>query len=110
MTSLILLQAQPAQQSPMPTMIMFGLIAIVFYFFMLRPQAKKAREAKKFRDGLKKGDKVVTIGGAHGKVAEVADKTVLIELDSNVRVRFNKSAVAMDDTHQITEEVAKAAK
>lgn len=76
------------------------LIFVVMYFFMIRPQMKKQKEQKKFREAIKKGDKVVTIGGLHGRILEVDDKTVLIEADSNVKLRFDKSAVASntDDT------------
>jgi preprotein translocase subunit YajC len=89
-------------------LLMMSSLFVVFYFFMIRPQQKKAKEAKKFRESLQKGSKVVTIGGLHGKVVEVNDKTILIEADTNVRLRFEKSAVAMDSTQQLTEEVAKA--
>ena len=89
-------------------MIMMGLLFVVFYFFMIRPQQKKAKDAKKFREALQKGAKVVTIGGLHGTVVEVSDKTVLIQADSNVKLRFEKSAIAMDGTQQLTEEAAKA--
>jgi preprotein translocase subunit YajC len=87
---------------------MMTMLFVVFYFFMIRPQQKKAKEAKKFRESLQKGSKVVTIGGLHGKVVEVNDKTVLIEADTNVRLRFEKSAIAMDSTMQLSEETAKA--
>lgn len=87
---------------------MMGLLMVVFYFFMIRPQQKKAKEAKKFRESLQKGSKVVTIGGLHGKVAEVADTTILLEVDSNVRLRFEKSAIAMDNSQQLNEVTAKA--
>ena len=72
---------------------------MVFYFFMIRPQQKKAKDARKFRESLDKGARVVTIGGLHGKVVEVDEKTVLFEADSNVKLRFEKSAIAMDSTH-----------
>jgi preprotein translocase subunit YajC len=87
--------------------IMMGLLMVVFYFFMIRPQQKKAKDAKKFRESLQKGTKVVTIGGLHGKVVEVTDCTVLLEVDSNVRIRFEKSAIAMDSSQQLNETTAK---
>ncbi|MBK9075351.1 MAG: preprotein translocase subunit YajC [Flavobacteriales bacterium] len=87
---------------------MMGLLMVVFYFFMIRPQQKKAKDARKFRESIQKGTKVVTIGGLHGRVVEVSDKTVLLEVDTNVKLRFEKSALAMDNTMQLTEEVAKA--
>ena len=88
--------------------IMMGLMIVVFYFFMIRPQQKKTKDAKKFRETLQKGTKVITIGGLHGKVVEVSDKTVLIEAADGVKLRFEKSAIAMDNTMQLTEETAKA--
>lgn len=87
---------------------MMGLLMVVFYFFMIRPQQKKAKDAKKFRESLQKGTKVVTIGGLHGKVVEVAENTILLEVDSNVRLRFEKSAIAMDSSQQLNEVTAKA--
>lgn len=74
------------------------MMIIVFYFFMIRPQMKKAKEQKKFRDNLKKGDKIVTIGGLHGKVAEVQETTIILETESGIKLKFEKSAVSMDQT------------
>ena len=104
----IFLQNSPTEGNNWQFLAMMSLLFVVFYFFMIRPQQKKAKEAKKFRESLQKGSKVITIGGLHGKVVEVNDKTILIEADTNVRLRFEKSAVAMDSTMQITEEMAKA--
>ena len=66
---------------------LFGGIFVVFYFFMIRPQQKKAKEAKKFIDELKTGDKVVTIGGVHGTVVSIREKTLVVEIDSSKGVR-----------------------
>ena len=76
-------------------------MVIVFYFFMIRPQMKKQKDLKKFREGLKVGDKVVSIGGIHGKILEVTDTTVLIQSEGT-KLRLEKSAVsqAMEDTLQ----------
>ena len=104
----ILLQAAAQEQNPASFWIMMGLLMIVFYFFMIRPQQKKAKDARKFRESLQKGSKVVTIGGLHGKVLEIDEKTVLLEVDSNVKLRFEKSAIAMDNTMQLNEATAKA--
>lgn len=93
----------------MPTIIMMVLLFVVFYFFMIRPQQKKAKDARKFRESLQKGAKVVTIGGLHGKVVEVNEKTVLLEVSDGVKMRFEKSAVAMDNSMQLTEDTAKSA-
>ena len=103
----VLLQAQSAQQGGGYQMIiMMGLLFVVFYFFMIRPQQKKAKDARKFRESLQKGARVVTIGGLHGKIAEVSDKTVLIDAEG-VKLRFEKSAIAMDNSMQLNEETAK---
>lgn len=77
------------------------LIILVFYLFFIRPQMKKSKEQKKFRENLKKGDKVVTIGGLHGKIAEMDETTVTLEVGNQVRLTFEKSAIAMDTSAQI---------
>lgn len=97
------------QASGTSTIIMMVLLFAVFYFFMIRPQQKKARDARKFRENLQKGARVVTIGGLHGKVVEVNEKTVLLEVADGVKLRFEKSAVAMDNSMQLTEDTAKTA-
>ncbi len=72
------------------------LILLVFYFFFIMPQTKKNKAQKKFREALQKGDKVVTIGGIHGKVAEVKEKTVVLEITQNVKITIEKSALSVD--------------
>ena len=72
------------------------LIIIVFYFFMIRPQLKKQKEQKQFRESLSKGDKVVTIGGIHAKIAEVKESTVVLELANDFRITVEKSAISSD--------------
>jgi preprotein translocase subunit YajC len=79
-------------------LIVFGLIIVVFYFFMIRPQVKKQKDQKNFVGDLKKGDKVVTTAGMHGKIAEVADATFLIETEGGGKIRFNKSAISLEDS------------
>ena len=69
------------------------LLIVVFWLFFIRPQSKKAKEEQKYRDSLQKGDKVVTIGGFHGKVVEVKDTTVVISLAPNTEVEVEKSAL-----------------
>jgi preprotein translocase subunit YajC len=85
----------------MKSILMLGLMVLVFYFFMIRPQMKKQKELKKFREGLKAGDKIVSIGGIHGKILEVSDSTVLVQSEGT-KLRLEKSAVsqAMEDTLQ----------
>ncbi|MCC8425542.1 preprotein translocase subunit YajC [Mucilaginibacter sp. UR6-11] len=79
-------------------LIVFGLIIVVFYFFMIRPQIKKQKDQKNFVNDLKKGDKIITTAGMHGKIVEVADTTFLIETEGGHKVRFNKSAISLDDS------------
>ena len=92
----ILQAAQPAQGGGWPMWAMMALIFVVMWFFMIRPQRKQQKELQAFRDGLKKGDKVVTIGGIYGTVCEIKDTTVLIEVDNNVKVRVSKQALVKD--------------
>jgi preprotein translocase subunit YajC len=101
----LILQAAPSGSgtSSYSTLIFMVLIFVVFYFFMIRPQSKKAKQATTFREGIKKGDKIVTIGGMHGTVAEVGDTTFVIEVENGVRMRFEKSSVSMEATQAATE-------
>ena len=91
---------QAAAEAPkgggMQMWIMLALIFGVMWFFMIRPQRKQQKELQNFRDSLKKGDKVVTIGGIFGTVCEVKEDSVLIEVDNNVKIRVNKQAIVKD--------------
>lgn len=99
MLNLIFLQAAPAaqgaQQSSWSFWVMMIAIFVIFYFFMIRPQQKRQKEEKKFRDALTKGQNVVTIGGLHGKIAEVKETTVLLEVSHDVKIEVEKTAIAM---------------
>jgi preprotein translocase subunit YajC len=81
------------QPSPYSSLIFFAAIILIFYFFMIRPQMKKQKEMKNYREGLKKGDKVVTAGGIYGRIAEVNESTIMLEIDSNVKVKVDKGSV-----------------
>lgn len=81
-------------------------IILVFYFFMIRPQAKKAKETKKFRESLAKGMQVVTIGGIHGKILEVTDTNVLLDA-GGAKLRVEKAAISPDSTSGAQELEAK---
>ena len=70
------------------------LIVIIMYFFMIRPQSKKQKETQRMIDALKKGDKVVTIGGIHGTIAQTKEKTVVVKVDDNTKLEFNRTAIA----------------
>ena len=93
-----LLQTAPAQGGGMSMWIMLALIFVVMWFFMIRPQRKQQKELQNFRDALKKGDKVVTIGGIYGTVAEIKEDSVLIEVDNSVKIRVSKQALVKDFT------------
>ena len=84
----------------MQSLLMLGLMVLIFYLFMIRPQMKKQKELKNFRENLKAGDKVVTIGGIHGKILEVSDTTVLVQAEGT-KLRFDKSAIAQSSEDQI---------
>ncbi len=75
---------------------MFGLIFIVFYLFMIRPQMKKQKEQKKFRESLEKGTKIVTIGGLHGRIVGIQDATAIIEVEGGNKLKIEKSAIAKE--------------
>ena len=92
--------APAAQGSSWSMWIMLALIFVVMWFFMIRPQRKQQKELQNFRDSLKKGDKVVTIGGIYGTVCEIKEGTVLIEVDNNVKIRVSKQALVKDFTEQ----------
>ena len=89
----ILAQASPDGGGMIGTVVMFGLIFVIFYFMILRPQQKRAKERTKMLESIKKGDKIITSGGMHGKVINVDEKTILIEASDNVKLKFDRSAI-----------------
>lgn len=102
MNNIILLQAGQGQ-SALPTFIFMGAILLVMYFFMIRPQSKKAKEQKNFQEGLKKGDRVVTAGGIHGKVEKIGDTTVTLEVsNNNTKMTFEKSVISYENSKNLT--------
>ena len=97
-----ILQAAAGQQGGGWSMwIMLALIFVVMWFFMIRPQKKQQKELQNFRDALKKGDKVVTIGGIYGTVDELKDNSVLIIVDRDVKIRVSKQALVKDFTEPV---------
>ncbi|MBQ3814222.1 MAG: preprotein translocase subunit YajC [Bacteroidales bacterium] len=88
--------ADGQQPSAWPTIIMFGAIILVMWLFMIRPQRKQQKELQNFRSGLKKGDKVVTVGGIYGEIVEVSEKTCLIKVDGDVKLRVDKQGLVKD--------------
>ena len=79
----------------MPFLLMMGAMFIVMYFFMIRPQVKKQKKEVAYRSSLKKGDKIMTIGGIHGKVLDVKDTVVYIEVSTGIKLKVEKSAISM---------------
>ena len=97
----ILLQAAAQKGMDPMSYVLFGGVIVIFYFFMIRPQQKKAKDQKVFREGVKKGDAIVTIGGLHGKVFSVeSDDTLWIEVDRGYKLKFEKSAISMEATNK----------
>ena len=96
----VLLQAAGPNAGIMQMVLLGGMI-IVFYFFMIRPQSQKAKQAKEFQEKMQKGDKIVTIGGIHGKIADVQETTFLIEVEGGHKLKLEKSAVSMDSSTMI---------
>ena len=97
MNYLLMAQAAPgAEANPIMTFLPLVLIIVVFYFFMIRPQMKRQKELVTFRNSIAKGDKVVTTGGIYGKVIELKETTVLLQVDDNVKIRVDKAAIVKD--------------
>ncbi len=94
--------SQPGSESnPIMQFLPLILIVVVFYFFMIRPQTKKVKEQKNFIDEVKKGDRVVTIGGVHGKIAEVNEDTFLLEIEGGVKMKIDKTSVSLEASKRL---------
>ena len=94
MTNLVL-QAQQGGSS-MTFLIMMVAIFVIMWFFMIRPQQKKQKQMQDFRESLKRGDHIVTIGGIHGKIVDIQENTFTIEVEDGVKIKIDKAAVAVD--------------
>lgn len=101
------LQASSSQGSILMPIITFGLVFVIFYFFIIRPQNKKQKETEKMISAVKKGDKVITIGGVHGEVTSTKEQTVIIKVDENCKIEFSRSAIS---SVVVDEKAAKAEK
>ncbi len=88
----------PQQQSQLSFFLMIGLMFLVLWLFMWRPESKRRKQMEAFRKGLKKGDKIITAGGIYGVVKEVKETTLLIEVDGNVTLRVDRNMVVADTT------------
>jgi preprotein translocase subunit YajC len=96
MNSLLFVTLQQQQANPLMTFLPLVLIIVVFYFFMIRPQMKRQKELRKFQEAISKGDKVIIAGGIYGKVSEVKEEYVIVEIDENAKVKVIKSTIVRD--------------
>lgn len=94
--TIFLMQPQGDDANPIASLLPLVLIIAVFYFFMIRPQMKKQKEVRQFREGIKKGDKVLTVGGIYGKVNELKETTVILEIAEGVRIKVDKAGLVKD--------------
>ena len=88
----------PEGQNPFISFLPLLLIIFVFYFFMIRPQMKKQKELRSFRESLKKGDKIVTTGGIYGRINDISGQVVTIDVGNNMHIKVDKNAVLRDPT------------
>ncbi len=94
----LLMQPQGEEGNPYSMLIMMGALVVVFYFFMIRPQMKKRKDVQKFRTEMKQGDKIMTIGGIHGKVNAIKEDAVIIEVENGNLLKIDKNAIIKDST------------
>lgn len=106
-----MLQTAAGSGNLLITVLPFVLIFVIFYFFIIRPQNKKQKETERMISALKKGDKVVTIGGIHGTVSATKEQTVIVKVDDNSKIEFSRSAIANVVTDKpVSKDDAKAEK
>lgn len=92
--NMILLQAAANGGSAYSSIIMIVLLIAIFYFFMIRPQSQKQKKINEFRAGLKRGDKVITAGGIHGRIRDIKDNSIVIlEIDDNVKIKVDLNSI-----------------
>ena len=95
----IILMTQPQGEdagNPLMSFLPLILIVVVFYFFMIRPQVKRQKETRQFRESLSKGDKVVTTGGIYGKIVEVKETTIILEIAKDIQIKVDKNGIVKD--------------
>ena len=91
-------QPQGGESNQMSFFIMMALMIVVFYFFMIRPNVRKQKELRNFRDALKKGDKIITTGGIYGKINNISENIATIDVGNNVIIKVDKSAILKDNS------------
>lgn len=104
-TSILLTtSSQGGQSSPIVTFLPLIGVVIVIYFFMIRPQQKRAKEQREFRQNVQKGDKIVTIGGIHAKIIEVKDDEVVIDPGNSQKLTIDRSAISMESSQAVQQQ------
>ncbi len=93
---ILMMTPKSEDQNPIMTFLPLILIILVFYFFMIRPQMKKQKDLKSFRESVKKGDKVITTGGIYGKITDMKENVIVVDVGDNVRLKIDKSAILKD--------------
>jgi len=101
MLNIILLQGDSQGGGASFLILMVGMI-VVFYFFMFRPQQKKQKDQKKFIAEVKKGDKIVTVGGIYGRIFEISDDTVIIEVEKGAKIKIDKTSISLESTKKVS--------
>jgi preprotein translocase subunit YajC len=96
MNIILMMQPEGSESNPLMSMLPLLLIVVVFYFFMIRPQMKRQKEVRKFRESLAKGDKVVTTGGVYGKIVEVKETVIILEIAKDVNITVDKNGIIKD--------------
>ncbi len=98
LVTVLMASPQGQGQNPWSSLVPLLLIMVVFYFFLIRPQMKRQKELKNFRDSLKKGDRIITAGGIYGKINNISDNVITVDVGNNILLKIDKSAVMRDTT------------
>lgn len=96
MNVILMMQPEGQDANPLMSFLPLLLIIVVFYFFMIRPQMKRQKEVRKFRESLAKNDKVVTTGGIYGRIIEVKETTIILEISKDVHIKVDKNGIVKD--------------
>ena len=96
MNVILMMQPEGQDANPLMSFLPLLLIIVVFYFFMIRPQMKRQKEVRKFRESLAKNDKVVTTGGIYGRIVEVKETTIILEIAKDVQIKVDKNGIVKD--------------
>ncbi|HKL32250.1 MAG TPA: preprotein translocase subunit YajC [Tangfeifania sp.] len=96
MNVILMMQPEGQDANPLMSFLPLLLIIVVFYFFMIRPQMKRQKEVRKFRESLAKNDKVVTTGGIYGRIIEVKETTIILEIAKDVQIKVDKNGIVKD--------------